>query len=716
VHPNAVRRLTLPLLLVLASPALALPVQQPHSEAELIAEHAAVAGGQTLAVALRLRMEPDWHVYWKNPGDSGMATSIAWLLPPGFTAGDMQWPAPSRIDTGPLTSYGYQGEVYHLVDIAVPAGVRPGRQVALRAKVDWLVCKEICLPASADLALELPVVATPQAAAPERAAVFAAARATLPVPAAGSDLAAYRDGDELIVRIPAQAGTPPLREVAFFPAREGLIENSAKQVLTRSAGGYDLRLRATGANRTLAGVLVPEPGLRAAAAMEFELPIQAGPAPAQPASTANLALAGALALAFGGGLLLNLMPCVFPVLAIKVLSMVQQTHGRSRDLRTHGLLFAAGAVTSFWLIAGVLLALRAKGEALGWGYQLQSPPIVAALGLLFFVLALNLSGVFRLGTRVQALAGSVRARNVHVDAVLSGALAAAVASPCTAPFMGAALGFALVQPAPDAMLVFTALAIGMALPYVVLCFAPQLTRRLPRPGPWMDSLRQALAFPLYATVVWLLWVLGRQAGIDAVARLLLALVLVAAALWALGRWAQATGRTRIVARVGAAALVAGALVAAWRGAPAPDVARVAAADRWTPWSDEAVRAALAQGRPAFVDFTAAWCLTCQVNKQLVLNADTVVRRFDELQVVRLRADWTRRDPTITAALTRLRRSGVPVYALYLPARRDPQLLPEILTRRLVLDTLEGAAQVIATSSVSTAPASTAPASTEQEQP
>ncbi|MCW5682340.1 MAG: thioredoxin family protein, partial [Xanthobacteraceae bacterium] len=462
---------------------------------------------------------------------------------------------------------------------------------------------------------------------------------------------------------------------------------------------------------TLAGVLVAQPSLGGARAIEVQLPVQAGPPPAMAAArTSGLALAGALALAFGGGLLLNLMPCVFPVLAIKVLGVAQQARGHSAALRAHGLLFALGVLISFWLIAGLLLGLRAQGTALGWGYQLQSPLVVGGLALLFFVLALNLSGVFQVGTGVQKLAGSARLHNPHADALLSGALATAVASPCTAPFMGAALGFALVQPALDAMLVFTALALGMAVPYVVFCFVPRLTRRLPRPGPWMETLRQLLAFPLYATVAWLLWVLGQQSGMDAMARMLFALVLVAAGLWAWSRSGPARRGGRLAARVIAAGLLVGSVALGWPGIRDAVPVLTAATDAWQPWSDHAVAAALTEGRPVFVDFTAAWCVTCQVNKRLVLQAGEVARRFDELGVVRLRADWTNRDPAITAALSRLDRIGVPVYALYLPAQPQPQLLPEILTRRLVLDALEQAARF------STASASTNPRLVRQEQP
>jgi thiol:disulfide interchange protein DsbD len=622
-----------------------------------------------------------------------MPTSISWTLPRGFSAGPMQWPAPRRIETPPLTSYGYEKEVMHLTQIQVPPHLAGVSQVPVRARADWLVCKEICIPASADLSLTLPVSSAPAAIDPRSAAAFAAARYSSPRSVAGWQATAYRDGNRLLLRIAPDAGeAPALRRLEFFPAHEGVIANAVKQTFSRRGQGYELSMTVApqpiGELTALAGVLVADPGFGAARAVEIDVPLSAARTLA-PARSAALGLATALLLAFAGGLILNLMPCVFPILAIKVLGVTQQAHGDRAGLRTHGLLFALGVVLSFWAIAGLLLALRAGGTALGWGYQLQSPLIVGGLAALFFVLALNLSGVFQVGSGLQALTGGIRARGAHADALLCGLLATLVASPCTAPFMGAALGFALVQPAAHAMLVFSALALGMALPYVLLCFAPALVRRLPRPGPWMDTLKQALAFPLYATVVWLVWVLGQQAGVDAAARLLAALVAVAAALWAVGRWMHAGPRARVTVRVAAVALSAAALALALpQTGPGPTAKANGA---WEPWSEARVQAALAEGKPVFVDFTAAWCVTCQVNKRLVLSAWEVERRFAQLQIMRLRADWTRRDAAISAALARMNRSGVPVYALYTPGHGEPLLLPEVLTRSVVLEALQGAA-------------------------
>jgi len=393
-----------------------------------------------------------------------------------------------------------------------------------------------------------------------------------------------------------------------------------------------------------------------------------------------------------GGAILNLMPCVFPVVSIKVLGFIEQARGKPARLRAHGLAFAAGVMVSFWVVAGILLALRAQGEALGWGYQLQSPPVVAALALLFFVLALNLSGLFQVGSSLQSLAGKLRLRNDYADSTLAGLLATLVATPCTVPFMGAALGFALTQPAIVAMLVFTALALGMSSPYLLLCFWPALIRRIPRPGRWMETLRQVLAFPLYLTVVWLAWVLGRQAGVDAVARLLAGLTLIAAALWLMGRWRASTETGKRATMIAALVLAVVGCLFAWPGNKTAEAVADEVSGPWKRWSPAALASARAEGRAVFVDFTAAWCVTCQVNKRLVLESDAVHTRFEQRKVVQLRADWTNQDAQITAALRDLGRIGVPVYAVYAAGSQGaPILLPELLTQERVLRAIDEAA-------------------------
>jgi thiol:disulfide interchange protein DsbD len=374
------------------------------------------------------------------------------------------------------------------------------------------------------------------------------------------------------------------------------------------------------------------------------------------------------------------MPCVLPVLAIKVLGFAGAD---ARAGRRHGLLYAAGVLASFWALAGVLLALRAAGAGLGWGFQLQSPAAVALLALVFFALALNLSGVFEFGSLLPDRVAAWRAKNPALDWFLTGVLAVVVAAPCTAPFMGAALGFALGVDAPTALGVFTALGVGMALPYVALAWFPAWLAYVPKPGPWMVRFKQALAFPLYGTAVWLAWVLGRQAGLDAVAWLLVAAVVAAIAAWLAGM----TGSRGPLARgaIAALAALAIAIAAVPRDGPAPVVAADGA---WRPYSPQALAALTAAGKPVFIDFTAAWCVTCQVNKRLVLEREDVLGAFRARGVELVRADWTRRDPEIAQALASIGRSGVPAYVLYKPGR-EPHVLPEILTRERLLAALDG---------------------------
>ena len=687
------------------APVGAEPVQRPHIEAELIPEKSSLHPGEPLTVALRLKMEKHWHTYWKNPGDSGLPTRIAWALPQGFSAGPIQWPAPRRINVGPLTNFGYEGEILLLTDIQVPAGLAAGSAVPITARADWLVCEEICIPGDATFSFMLPVGNEPAAADPKWAKAIERTREQLPRELEGWNLDAYLRGNDLVLRLSsAQAKLTRIHNLTLFPDQDGWIANASPQRMIRTAGGYEVRVATAAEVRSksgpLTGVIVAEPGLaKGISAAVVEVPVESATALAdeileEPALSpfADLGLLAALGLALLGGAILNLMPCVFPVVSIKVLGFIEQARGKPARLRAHGLAFAAGVMVSFWVVAGILLALRAQGEALGWGYQLQSPPVVAALALLFFVLALNLSGLFQVGSSLQSLAGKLRLRNDYADSALAGLLATLVATPCTVPFMGAALGFALTQPAIVAMLVFSALALGMSSPYLLLCFWPALIRRIPRPGRWMETLRQVLAFPLYLTVVWLAWVLGRQAGVDAVARLLAGLTLIAAALWLMGRWRASTETGKRATMIAALVLAVVGCLFAWPGNKTAEAVADEVSGPWKRWSPAALASARAEGRAVFVDFTAAWCVTCQVNKRLVLESDAVHTRFEQRKVVQLRADWTNQDAQITAALRDLGRIGVPVYAVYAAGSQGaPILLPELLTQERVLRAIDEAA-------------------------
>ncbi len=721
----------------LVAPAQAATVKTPHVTAELVAQRSAVQPGQSLQIGLRLLHIPHWHTYWRNPGDSGLPTTLAWTLPPGSSAGDIAWPAPKRLPIGPLVNFGYEDELLLPLAYTAPADAAPGSTLKLRAKADWLVCNEVCIPETAQLALELPVVDAQTAPGSSvHEPLFAHTAAQQPGPWPGGSASLQQAGRELLLTLEWAGATSPSAQapaVQVFPYVEQLLE-PARHELYQTPNGYALKLTLMDGvtlPASLAGIAVAQGAVPAGAAsvwgstrrsVEFSAPVRSVAAlqlpngarllPAEPtggviagtptqSGLASVGVLAALALAFVGGMLLNLMPCVFPVLSIKLLSLAQQGAQSSKTapaLRSHAAAYTAGVVLSFVALAAALLALRAAGSAVGWGFQLQEPGVVFLLALLFFALGMNLMAAFELGNLLPQRLALWRSQRPAVDAFASGVLAVVAASPCTAPFMGAALGFAIGQSAAVALAVFAVLGLGMALPYALLVLLPGWRARLPRPGPWMLHLRQGLAFPMFATVVWLVWVLGQQAGIDGAAKLLLALVGLSVLVWLLGLPMMARTGSRPAA--GAAGKAFGALaivgLVAW-GWPATLPAGQAAtppgakptgtrAALWQPYDEAALAQRIAQGQPVFVDFTAAWCVSCQVNKRLVLNSDATMRAFAQSNVALMRADWTRRDDTITQALARLGRNGVPVYALIAPGR-EPLLLPEILTERIVRDAL-----------------------------
>ncbi len=670
-------------------------VTTPQVRAELVA-HApgGVAPGGPLWLGLKIEHQRDWHTYWKNPGDSGLPTRLNFTLPDGLQAGPIQWPTPSRLPTGPLMNYGYGDTLLLPVAVTVPSGFTAD-SVDVRLQAEWLVCRDVCIPESGEFRLRLPT----QAATAAHAALFASTQAAVPQPAAGAQASAAVRDAALQVQV---AGLPEAwrgKVLQFFPETTGVIQNAAVPQASWQGGTWSASVPLD-PQRTDSPALMPvvlttagQPaGLLVQMTLTTPWPTLASPATAGTESGAHaaaestptpspkppLSLALALLAALAGGALLNLMPCVFPVLSLKVLGFSHHAHDR-RALLLGGLGYTAGVVLSFVSLAALLLGLRAGGEQLGWGFQLQSPTVVAVLAALFTLIGLNLAGVFELGSLLPSSVAEARARHPVVDALLTGVLAVAVASPCTAPFMGAALGLAVTLPTGQALAVFAALGLGMALPYLGASAWPALARLLPRPGVWMAHFKTVMAFPMFATVVWLVWVLGQQTGIDGAAALLALLLALAFAAWALGSPALGPrGRSGF----GAAALVllAAALlwaVPAWRHEAAARATDASAA--WQPWSAERVAAARAQGQPVFVDFTAAWCVTCQVNKRSTLADAAVLADFKARNVLLLRADWTRRDAAISGELASLGRSGVPVYALYAPAATGPTLLSEILS-------------------------------------
>ncbi len=690
---------------------VAAPVKTDNVEAELVAERTAIVPGQPLTVALRLAIADGWHTYWRNPGDSGLPTTLAWKLPAGVVASPIEWPTPHALPVGPLVNYGYEGEVLHLVTLTPAQALAAGTPVKLAARADWLVCRETCIPEGADLTLTLPVDTT---SAPDAkwSGPIAATRAALPKPLAGWRASAQGHGSTIALTLvaPPAAGDPGA--VYFFAHADSRIEPSKPQPLARDGDAYVLTLPVSSALApglvNVDGVLTASKGFANGAgsmvsAATIDVPlvgtVVAGPKPAlaqapalnlAPPAAAGMSLIVAIAFALVGGGLLNLMPCVFPVLSLKVMGFATH-HDNRTTLHAEAVAFSIGVIVTFVVLGLALAGLRAAGEQLGWGFQLQSPAVVTALAMLFFVLALNLSGVFEFGQLAPSSAAGWASANRTFDAFGSGVLAVVIASPCTAPFMGAALGYALTGGTATTLAVFVALGIGMALPYVLLALFPGWRRKLPKSGPWLARFKQLLAFPLYATVVWLAWVLGAQRDIDAVARLLLALLGIGFALWA---WhIVRTGGARPWGLAGAAALAA-AIVVAWPLVATSGTANAVvrstdangAADGWLPFSPQAVSDLSAQNRAVFVDFTAAWCVTCQVNERLVLADDDVRAAFARKNVALLRADWTRRDDDITRALAALGRNGVPVYVLYRPGK-PRLLLPEVLQKQVVLDAL-----------------------------
>ncbi len=669
-------------------------VVTPQVRAELVA-HApdGLAPGKPVWLGLLIEHQPHWHTYWKNPGDSGLPTTLNWTLPPGLEAGTIQWPTPSKLPIGPLMNFGYEGRLLLPVPVQVTQALDAG-SLTVKLKAEWLVCKEVCIPESGEFSLAVPA----QGATAGHAALFAAAQAALPQAVPGSKATARVEGQQLVLEVSGLPAAWQGRKLDFLPETTGIIDNAAKTTTAWAGDRWTAQValdphRSEGPS-TLPAVLIsdgqaaglqiqvtvstPWPAARSPDAAPATAPAATPIAPPPPAADGGLAIS--LLLALLGGMLLNLMPCVFPVLSLKVMGFAAHAQDR-RALLIGGLAYTAGVVLSFVALAALLLSLRAGGEQLGWGFQLQSPLFVAALAALFTLIGLNLAGLFEFGSVLPARWSALRSQHPTVDSLLTGVLAVAVASPCTAPFMGASLGAAVTLPTAQALLVFASLGLGMALPYLVASAWPAAARALPRPGPWMAHFKSVMAFPMFATVVWLVWVLGQQTSIDGAAALLGALVALAFMAWALGSPGLGA-RARAGFGTFSVLLLVAALVWALPAFKTVEAATTATADSadqaWQAWSPERVAELTREGRPVFVDFTAAWCVTCQYNKRSTLSKPDVLADFKARKVVLLRADWTRRDARISAELSRLGRSGVPVYALYAPGSASPRLLSEIL--------------------------------------
>ena len=653
-------------------------LQTEHVTLSLLSEQRTVAAGDTLWLGLHFQLIPHWHVYWKNPGDSGTPPLVRWQLPAGWQAGEILWPVPQRIPIGPLVNYGYEEQLTLLVP--VKAGPLPeDKPVLLRAEMEWLVCKEDCIPEEGQLSLFL----SPGSGEydPALRAHFNAVRSRLPQPLGLP--AHYRlQGRQLLLEVPLaeDLGATDIRAPWFAGEEEGQLAASGPRHWELADSTLRFRLPlgelppASGAS--LQGLLVPD-----AERLGHAYSVTARPAElSQAAATAVSGLLIAILLAFLGGIILNFMPCVLPVLAIKLLRFSGEA-GSRRRLGISGLLYATGVLCTFALLAAVLLALRAGGEAAGWGFQLQSPLIVGLLTTLMLLVGLNLSGVFLFRGALLHLPAAGQSSSATA-AFWDGILAVLVASPCTAPFMGAALGFAMTRPAPEAMGVFLGLGLGFALPMTLLSLLPGWLKKMPKPGPWMETFKQFLAFPMYGAAAWLLWVLSRQATGGQFASALAVLVLIAMTAWLWGRVQRGSPRAGMAAAV--TALLAIALVFQ---ASAPT--GHAAAESGT-WSPERVAALRAAGRPVLVNFTADWCITCKVNEKLVLSRDSLQAALRARGIILLTADWTSQDDAITEELIAWGRSGVPLYLLYPAGAGGPRILPQVLTQAIVLEAADAA--------------------------
>ena len=674
--------------------------KRPLVRAALVAEHAAIRPGEKITVAVRQTITPGWHTYWKNPGDSGEPTAIEWKLPEGVTAAALEWPLPEAIPFGPLTNYGYSDQLLLLTDITVPQGLG-SPSLTLSANIRWLVCKDICVPEETTASLTLPVIdaglsprSTPDAAA------IAATRKALPQ-AALWPVRYESAGKAVVLKIDALGGEQGATEARFFPLNWGQVANAAEQKASFSGGGLTLRMEKG------------EAGLEGAAPLEGVLALEStGPdgarqrrgyvvsAQAAPASASTLAAASgetasadlglglALLFAFLGGLILNLMPCVFPVLSLKAYGLAREaSEPGSRHLG--GFAYLAGVLATFGLIAAGLLALRSVGLGAGWGIQFQSPVFVLVLIALFLALGLNMSGVFEVGGSLAGAGDGLARKDGLAGSFFTGVLATVVATPCTAPFMGAAVGYAFSQPPVQATAVLMALGLGFALPVLLLSLSPALGRLLPKPGMWMVRFKQVMAFPLYATAAWLVWLLSVQQGSDGVMAAMTVLLAVGFAGWLFGLPSRA-GWLRIAA-AGAIAIagIAGGLAILGASGGADNAVRAEGPTGSGPRAEIFTQARLdgliSEGKPVFINLTAAWCITCKVNERVALNSESIAEAFKERGITYLKGDWTSPNPEIAALLQSFGRAGVPLYLLYSgKPGSQPQVLPQLLTESIVL--------------------------------
>lgn len=689
---------------------------EPHVRAKIIAENTSLTPQAENRLAVVLEHAEGWHTYWRMPGDAGLVTEFTFTKPSNIKVTPPRFPLPERIRTGELIGFGYEGTTAFPFTVEVPRQVRFGDRVTISVKVDYLACADVCVPGTANASIRLPLAVVGKPSGDE--AAIKEAESLIPETIATDAVRAVIDENRIRIEVAPSAGIVE-HTLDFFPLEDDVLKLATDPVASITPENRTIQVEAAAdfaaePREKISGVLVADGGpAEGGWAIETEIPLVKGavaplpvqasaaaqtngvegvpaaaPVPAVPVSNApSLGALTAIFFAFVGGIILNLMPCVFPVLSLKLLQLVDAAR-KGEAIARHGIAFTAGVCATMLALSGVLLTLRGAGAALGWGFQLQNPAVVAGLILLFGAITANLAGLyeFTLGTGVANMSFAKAKKDGVPQSFLTGVLAVIIASPCTAPFMGAALGYALTETVPVAVAVFLALGLGMSLPWLLLCIFPAWAAWLPKPGPWMETFRKVMAVPMALAILWLGWVLSKQVDFFGMMVVVAGLASLIVALWLLGREQWGRGKNRPLMLFLLVLSIAGAFTVSAENFRRSTPAVADDASGWGVWSEAAVSQALASGRPVFVDFTAAWCVTCQANKVAALRTNDVARRMDELGYVRLTADWTNQNPDITKVLAQFGRSGVPLYLIYRPDGRI-DVLPELLTKGIVLDAL-----------------------------
>lgn len=656
--------------------------------AHLISEQSSIQPGQKFWVGIELNMADGWDTYWINPGDSGFPTNVKWQLPDNFQVSNIQWPYPERFATDSLVAFGYTKSALLLAEVTPPENLPVGKDINIKADVNWLACKDQCLPGNAQLNLTLPVAKDVPKANDTAAAQFLKGRENLPKSLDQNAVSIKTKKDAIVVNFkPSPKQFDEISDVMFIPETKEMIDYKAPQHLQKKSQEYFLNVKRIDPKKELPnhvkGVLViSEKGSEIKKAVQIDMPLNGS----QGSSAMHYEIA--LICAFVGGLILNVMPCVLPVISLKLFSFIKMAQEKRREIFKQGVLFTSGVIISFWVLSALLLILRASGQGIGWGFQLQEPMFVATLTLVLFLLGLSLFGVFELGTSMISVGDKISSKSSFLKgSFMSGVLATLVATPCTGPLLGPALGLAMTLPPFSSMVIFTAMGLGMASPYLIISAFPKLIRFLPKPGAWMNTFKQIMGFLMMGTCAWLIWVFVGQTDHTALFVLLISLLLFAIGAWIYGTWntLMKKRRTRIMATCISLLILLMGGGMTYTAVQAQKNIAVVEKHEGQVFSAKKVEELRAEGKTVFVDFTAKWCLICQANKA-VLHSAEIQKVFQENNIVFIEADWTKKDTEITKVLHDLGRSGVPVYVLY-PAdtKQPPIILPQTLTKSVVQD-------------------------------